>query len=180
MNLKVDPKNKIKLFDDVNKLLSVYTIGRFLEGKPMDNQWRTDMFHDIVALMFYQHVVHRFDTSSFGSEQELVDDIIKTLTIFLVDNMIATNPDAVVDNTTIILTVVAIIIYHKVIRQPLLKTVEYSFSASKKDVECIEDIVENIILLSFNNKPFDSTWFYDTIYKIIATAAFHYLIKPCS
>lgn len=165
---KLKPQHKVSLVDDTNRVIVIYTLSRLLSGKSFNNQWRSDLLYDIIALVSYQEVVARFKTSIFGRYQELADDLIKSITLVVVSNMLKGRTQFM---TELVVMIVVICIYHLLFKDKLRTLL----APTVIDTECVEDVTESL-LLSFNS-DINSEWLMNNIYTLISTIGYHYVVK---
>lgn len=162
--------NKESLLGDLNRTVSVYTIGRLIEGKPMDQSWRNDMLHDMLSLMIYYQLVRRFDTIC---ENTLVDKIVKTITIVTIGKWM--NDTASEIPKVLFYSIIGTIIYYLMIQKYIVQTIKTSVPAFI-DPSCIDDWIEDIVLTSLDDRPGDIVS--SIVSKIAAIGVYYHFIKP--
>ncbi len=139
---------KRELFSDLHKHLISSLIGRLLQGESFDESWKLEIFHDMVSLVIYQSVIHRFDTKKFGKHQDLMDDIIKTNTILSVPVIIKN--DAFVKSHILNINM-GVILYHIFIRKMVHSYIK-PYLPENFDLEGFENCIEEAILLSIDGQ----------------------------
>ena len=134
------PKN---LCNDLNKLSIVNIISLAIDygmnRKVNFAGWKDGFLGDIGILMIY-HQALSFLSEKFD-DSDMVDDLIKTTVLILVPTLFAPKWKE------LIIMLLLVVVYHKIIRQPLvtiLKDKGLGFD------EGIEDIVETLLLLAFS------------------------------
>lgn len=161
---------KDSLLDDLNRVVSTYTIARLIEGQPLNQAWRNDMLHDMLSMMLYHQLIRRFCTP--GHNNDLTDKIVKTITIVVIGKWLNDTSEDLPQVLTY--SVIGTIIYFIVVRKPLLSTLSKSLPKFI-DPDCVEDWVEDMILTSLNDKTGNIT---NIVTKLVATGIYYHVIKP--
>lgn len=167
----------IKLVNDLNRILAIYLISTPIShylGIDISSPdvIRNDLLNDILAVMFYHEVVsyqgiQDLILSKWGGTAgapRLLNNIIKTFSIifftaFLIGKL---------SIQTLAWSLVAIILYHLLVRPIINNTGLYRFF----NIEAIEDLAETVILVSLDNAgPAE------IVSKLVSLTAYHNLMK---
>jgi len=162
--------DKDTLLDELNRVVSTYTIARLLEGGTFDQRWRNDMLHDILSMMLYYQIIRRYKPFT---NNDLTDKVVKTLTIIISGNILNGNTTEL--PRMIILSIIGTVIYFKLIRTPVINYIQRTFPKTL-DPDCIEDWLEDLILTSLNDR--ENMIIINIITKLIATGIYYHVIKP--
>ena len=132
--------------NDLNKILTVNFVGliiAYIMNYSIDlNSWQTAILRDIGLISVDDQVIVKFHKNF--SDPALMGDILKTISLMILPNIFSIDQELV--NRTIVV-MMGITFYHKIVRPPLLSYMKNNgirFNAP------IEELVENLVLLSLN------------------------------
>ena len=132
--------------NDLNRILTINTLGlliaRIMNYSIDFSTWHIRTLRDIGLISVYDQVVVKFHKKF--SDPALMGDILKSITLIILPNIYNINQDLI--NRTITV-VIGIIFYHKIVRPYLLS---YMKNNGIKFNGAIEELVENLVLLSLN------------------------------
>ena len=148
--LELPISNKVSMFNDMHRTLISSFIANWLEKgtSGLGNNWKSDIIYDLVALSVYHTVLTRVQLMDLGKWKDVVSDIVKTGTLVYVSSMF-TGKQIGAGMTTML---TGILLYHFVLRKPLLKLVTDNTKLNLSVVEGIEDSIETVVLLSLDGK----------------------------
>jgi hypothetical protein len=162
--------DKDTLLDELNRVVSTYTIARLLQGGMFDQIWRNDMLYDMLSMMIYHQIIRRYEPVT---KNNLTDKVVKTLTIVIIGNLLNGNFAELPE--IIILSIIGTVIYYNIIRIPVLNYIKQIFP-KYLDPDCVEDWIEDLILTSLNDR--NNMIIINIITKLTATGIYYHIIKP--
>ena len=167
--------HKIMFFNDLFRLLTIFTMSRFLECQPLDKEWQLHIFHNVLGIMMYRQIINPANRHVYGTASPLIDDVIKTGIIITVASLL----DNGSINPNLHWILVGVVIYHVLFQKRLFAFIKYFTGDSDMDVSYYEDWVEYFVIINLTI-PFDRNWFPKLFYSIVSFALYHFIIKKAT
>lgn len=178
--------NITQFYDDWNRNFTVSAIQHVLQTKSIVSltspQWHAQIFQDIIGLTIFHHYISKYVPQLPENLPEktkyILNDIIKSAIIMFFTSLFSFPQQIFTKQwfNNFLLSSLAIIVYHLVIRDELIKIID---CRSYINNVFAEDICMNSIIFAFN-KPSPLTLklvLNEIIYKFIAIALYHHFIK---
>lgn len=167
-------KHKIGLFNDWNRAMSVHVVKEMtMNGNLTTPGWKSNMSLDLLGLTAYHQLLEKIDTSIFGEYQDMINDIIKTLTILFVSKLLTGKWKGF--QNKVVYTIIGICIYYMVIKKHLHIFVQSKLGDSV-DLAAIEDWVATIVITSINDDH-SKNWLSELTASIAGLTMYHLVVK---